>query len=43
MRTLLAHQGSWDEIALFGIPIVFAVLAVRWADRRSKKREEQDD
>ncbi|MFQ5555237.1 MAG: hypothetical protein ACE5GC_07710 [Acidimicrobiia bacterium] len=42
MRTLLAHRGGWDEVALFGIPIVLAVLAVRWADRRSKKRDGDD-
>ncbi len=35
---LLAHQGGWDELLMFGIPVVLAVFAVRWADRRAKAR-----
>lgn len=36
LRWTLAHQGGWDELAMFGIPIVLAVVGVRWADRRAK-------
>ncbi len=34
----LAHQGGWDELLMFGLPIVLAVLAVRWAEKRAKAR-----
>ena len=34
---VIAHQG-WDELLLFGVPVVLAILAVRWAERRSKSR-----
>ena len=34
----LAHQGGWDELLMFGIPIVLAVLAVRWAEKRGKAK-----
>lgn len=34
----LAHQGGWDELLMFGLPIVLAVMAVRWAERRAKRR-----
>lgn len=40
---LLAHQGGWDELIMFGVPIVLAVVGVRWAERRAKaKRTEQE-
>lgn len=35
---LLAHQGGWDELLMFGVPIVLAVIGVRWAERRAKAR-----
>ena len=37
---ILAHQGGWDELLMFGVPIVLAVVAVRWAERRGKARQE---
>jgi len=40
-RPLLAHQYGWDEIVLFAVPIVLALLAVRWAEKRSKRKKEQ--
>ncbi len=38
MVALLAHQGGWDEAALFVVPAVLAFLAIRWAERRAKRR-----
>jgi hypothetical protein len=35
---ILAHEGGWDELLMFGVPIVLAVVAVRWAERRAKRR-----
>ncbi len=40
MALLLAHQGGWDEIALFVIPAVVAILVIRWAERRAKRRSD---
>ncbi|HSF86418.1 MAG TPA: hypothetical protein VLG28_12290 [Acidimicrobiia bacterium] len=37
-RWTLAHQGGWDELLMFGLPIVLAVLAVRWAEKRGKAK-----
>lgn len=37
---ILAHQGGWDELLMFGAPIVLAIVAVRWAERRGRKRRE---
>lgn len=34
---LLAHQGGWDEVLFFGVPIVIAVGAVWWLERRAKR------
>jgi len=37
MTDLIAHQGGWDEVLLLVLPVVVAVVAVRWAERRAKK------
>ena len=34
--TVLAHQGGWDEILLFAVPVVAVLLLLRWAERRSR-------
>ena len=41
MIQLLAHQGGWDELLYFGVPAVLAILAVRWAERRARRRAEE--
>ena len=38
MDWLLAHQGGWDEILMFVAPIAIAVGAVKWADKRGRKK-----
>ena len=38
----LAHQYGWDEIILFAVPIVLALLAVRWVEKRSKRKKEDE-
>lgn len=35
---LLAHQGGWDELLWFAVPIVIVVLWVRWAERKARSR-----
>ena len=39
----LAHQGGWDELLMFGSPILLAILAVRFAERRAKARSESSE
>lgn len=36
---LVAHQGGWDEIAMFMIPVLAALWAVRAAEKRARRRE----
>ncbi len=43
MTALLAHQGGWDEVLLFAIPAVGALLVIRWAERRARRRGEVDE
>lgn len=35
--TTLAHYGGVDEIGLFVVPAVLAILALRWAERRARR------
>jgi len=37
LDTLIAHQGGWDELALFAIPVLLALGAVRFVERRHRK------
>lgn len=34
---LLGHQGGWDEVLYIVVPVVIALLAVRWAERRNRE------
>ena len=42
MIPVLAHQGGWDEVIYFAVPVVLAILAVRWAERRARRRADDD-
>lgn len=39
---LIAHQGGWDEILMFIIPIALAFGAIRLVERRNRGREDTD-
>jgi hypothetical protein len=39
--TTLAHYGGIDEIAIFAVPALLAIFAIRWAERRSRRRHEK--
>jgi hypothetical protein len=32
----LAHYGGIDEIGVFVVPAILALLAIRWAERRAR-------
>lgn len=36
---MLAHQGGWDELLWFSVPIVAVLLWVRWAERKARSRK----
>lgn len=38
---ILAHQYGWDEIVLFAVPIVLALIGVRWAEKRAKQKNDE--
>lgn len=38
---ILAHQYGWDEIILFAVPIVLALIGVRWAEKRAKQKKDE--
>ncbi|HEX5721712.1 MAG TPA: hypothetical protein VFZ06_03085 [Acidimicrobiia bacterium] len=38
MVTVVAHLGGIDEIGIFVVPAVLAVLVLRWAERRAQRR-----
>ena len=37
MIVIFAHYGGIDEIGIFVVPAVLAILALRWADRKAKR------
>jgi hypothetical protein len=41
---IIGHLGGIDEIGIFVVPAVLAILALRWAERRAQRRaaEEED-
>lgn len=43
MTWFIAHQGGWDEILMFAIPIVLALLLVRRLERRRPNVDENHD
>lgn len=34
---MLAHQGGWDELAWFVIPVLAVLYLLRWTERRSRR------
>ncbi len=38
MSWLAAHQGGWDEALWFLLPAVGALVVIRWAERRARRR-----
>ncbi|HEY7705038.1 MAG TPA: hypothetical protein VID03_09450 [Acidimicrobiia bacterium] len=42
MRLLLAHMGGLHEIGLFLVPAILGVMAMRWAEKRARRRAEAE-
>lgn len=43
MTLLLAHQGGWDELLWFLVPVALVVFWVRWAEKRSRDRRSETE
>ena len=39
---VIAHMGGLHEIGLFLIPAILGVLAMRWAEKRARRRAEAE-
>jgi len=37
VNVIFAHYGGIDEIGIFVVPAVLAILALRWAERRARR------
>ena len=42
LAPLVAHQGGWDEVLLFLIPIAGGVVLIRWLEARARRKSEDD-
>lgn len=40
LTPFLAHQYGWDELLMFGVPIVLAVAGVRYAEKRAVHKKQ---
>jgi hypothetical protein len=39
----LAHAGHWlPDLLIYGGPVVIGIIAVRYADRKERKKEQQE-
>jgi hypothetical protein len=36
---ILAHYGGIDEIGIFLVPVVVAIVVLRWAEKRARKQD----
>ncbi len=39
MLHFFGHQGGWDELMWFAIPVLLVLTWVRWAEKRSRIRQ----
>lgn len=39
MVNLFAHLGGIDEIGIYVVPVVVALLALRWVEKRAKAQD----
>jgi hypothetical protein len=39
MRSLIAHQGGWDEILILIAPLILAIVAIGAFERRGRRRQ----
>lgn len=39
---IFAHYGGIDEIGFFVVPVVLAIVLLRWAEKRAKAKRNED-
>ena len=39
MHGFLAHQGGWDELLWFAVPVLLVLTWLRWAEKRARLRQ----
>ena len=39
---LIAHQYGWDEVLLFVVPVVAAIVVIRSLERRRRSRQDEN-
>ena len=42
MNWLFAHQGGWDEVLMFLVPIALAFFVIRGLERRGRQTAVED-
>lgn len=42
MTSFVAHQGGWDELLMFLVPIALAFFVIRGLERRGRKANEPE-
>ena len=41
---VFAHAGHWvPDLLIYGSPVVIGILASRWADRKERKKERENE
>ncbi len=43
MMNVFAHYGGIDEIGIFVVPVILALVALRWAERRARNKAGGDE
>ena len=43
MEWVVAHQGGWDEFLMFAVPILIALGAVKYAERRGERKRDDSE
>ena len=42
-RMIFAHYGGIDEIGIFVVPVLLAIFALRWAEKRARMHRASDE
>ncbi|MFZ0627226.1 MAG: hypothetical protein WAN34_12085 [Acidimicrobiia bacterium] len=43
MMVILAHYWGIDEVGVFLVPALAAIMALRWAERKARRAAESDE
>ena len=40
---IVAHQGGWDEVLMFAVPIILAIAVVWYFEQRARRDAKRED